>query len=239
MAADICATRNCSRGRCCGPTACARLTRRCYAKVKSIKPSIGVGWHIWHNNSFSPIYRAEQDLSELTKYSDFLKMVMYHNCGGERMASYIRSVGGTIYGDVPQQELLDFHYRVLDYKEEKPLAEIPKTRASPPTTSTARRSARREALNGTKTQLWPGIDIDIPTGQTQSKSQPGKHTGRGGGSVAGRRGRRSAFAQIFRDEAGEPARRGRSNQRGRPGLTWITPEGASCNSLRGPRCRLP
>jgi hypothetical protein len=58
-----------------------------YNKVKSIKPSIGVGWHIWHNNSFSPIYRAEQDLSELNKYSDFLKMVMYHNCGGERMAS--------------------------------------------------------------------------------------------------------------------------------------------------------
>ena len=24
-----------------------------------------VGWHIWHNNSFSPFYRAEQDLQEL------------------------------------------------------------------------------------------------------------------------------------------------------------------------------
>src|ERR1700748_2119235 len=45
-----------------------------YAKVKSIKPTLGIGWHIWHNNSFSPIYRAEQDLSELSKYSDFLKM---------------------------------------------------------------------------------------------------------------------------------------------------------------------
>jgi len=89
-----------------------------YGKVKSIKPSVGVGWHIWHNNSFSPIYRAEQDLSELSKYSDFLKMVMYHNCGGPRMASYIGSVGATTFGDVPQQELLDFHYRILDYKQE-------------------------------------------------------------------------------------------------------------------------
>src|SRR5215472_1012812 len=95
-----------------------------YSNVKSIKPSIGVGWHIWHNNSFNPIYRAEQDLSELTKYSDFLKMVMYHNCGGERMASYIRSVGSNMFADVPQQELLDLHYRVLDYKQEKSLAEI-------------------------------------------------------------------------------------------------------------------
>ncbi|HUI54230.1 MAG TPA: twin-arginine translocation signal domain-containing protein, partial [Bryobacteraceae bacterium] len=66
-----------------------------YNKVKSVKASIGVGWHIWHNNSFSPIYRAEQDLAELSKYSDFLKMVMYHNCGGERMATYIGSVGRT------------------------------------------------------------------------------------------------------------------------------------------------
>ena len=111
-----------------------------YNKVKSVKPSIGVGWHIWHNNSFSPIYRAEQDLSELSKYSDFLKMVMYHNCGGERMASYIRSVGRTIYGDVPQQELLDFHYRVLDYNRKDPRRDSPRP-ASPPTTSIARRSA--------------------------------------------------------------------------------------------------
>src|ERR1035441_11066932 len=93
-----------------------------YAKVKSIKPGVGVGWHIWHQNSFSPIYRAEQDLTELAKYSDFLKMVMYHNCGGERLAGYIGQVGRTIYGDVPAQELLDFHYRVLDYQGEKPMA---------------------------------------------------------------------------------------------------------------------
>jgi hypothetical protein len=142
-----------------------------YAKVKSIKPSIGVGWHIWHNNSFNPIYRAEQDLSELTKYSDFLKMVMYHNCGGERMASYIGSVGRTIYGDVPGQELLDFHYRVLDYKEENKLGDIAKTGLSASYVYQEAKRAR-EALNGTKTQLWPGIDIDIPTAANNSKSTP-------------------------------------------------------------------
>jgi hypothetical protein len=34
------------------------------------------------------------------------------------------------------------------------------------------REARRakQALNGTSTQLWPGIDIDIPTRATSSKS---------------------------------------------------------------------
>ncbi len=142
-----------------------------YAKVKAIKPALGVGWHIWHNNSFSPIYRAEQDLSEISPYSDFLKMVMYHNCGGERMASYIQSVGGNIYGDVPGQELLDFHYRVLDFRQEKPLAEIAKAGFSADYVYREAKRAR-EALNGTKTQLWPGIDIDIPTGKAQSKSTP-------------------------------------------------------------------
>jgi hypothetical protein len=142
-----------------------------YNKVKSVKPSVGVGWHIWHNNSFNPIYRAEQDLSEISKHSDFLKMVMYHNCGGPRMATYIRAVGSTIYGDVPQQELLDFHYRVLGYQHEKSLAEIPQAGFSADYVFEEAKRAR-DALNGTKTQLWPGIDIDIPTGASESKSTP-------------------------------------------------------------------
>jgi hypothetical protein len=141
-----------------------------HKRVKEIKPSIGIGWHIWHNNSFNPIYRAEQDLSEISKYSDFLKMVMYHNCAGERMASYIQSVSKTIYGDVPPEELLEFHYRVLNYKE-KPLAEIPKTGWSADYVYREAKRAR-EALNGTETQLWPGIDIDIPTAPDHSKSSP-------------------------------------------------------------------
>jgi hypothetical protein len=143
-----------------------------YQRVKQVKPAVGVGWHIWHNNSFSPIYRAEQDLSELNKYSDFLKMVMYHNCGGERMAGYIRNVGRTMYADLPQQESLDFHYRVLGYTQEKPLAELAKAGFSANYVYEEAKRAR-EALNGTKTQLWPGIDIDIPTDvNNSSRSTP-------------------------------------------------------------------
>ena len=142
-----------------------------HGRMKEINPAIGMGWHIWHNNSFNPIYRAEQDLAEISKYADFLKMVMYHNCGGERMASYIRSVGGSIYHDVPPQELLDFHYRVLDYAQEKNLAALPQSGFSADYVYREAKRAR-EALNGTKTQLWPGIDIDIPTAASSSKSTP-------------------------------------------------------------------
>jgi hypothetical protein len=142
-----------------------------YHKVKQVKPTLGVGWHIWHNNSFNPIYRAEQDLTELAPYSDFLKMVMYHNCGGERLAAYVRNVGRNFYADLPPQQILDFHYRVMDYRQEKSLAEIPKTGLSP---DYVYREAQRAhaALAGTKTQLWPGIDIDIPTAAGSAESTP-------------------------------------------------------------------
>ncbi len=141
-----------------------------YEKAHSIKPNLQVGWHIWHNNSFSPFYRAQQDLQELAKCSDFLKMVMYHNCGGERMASYTDSVTGTIYGDLPKQEALEFNYRIMNYRE-RPYEQIPFTGLS---ADYVYREAKRavEGAAGTKTLIWPGIDIDIPTGKSNSKSTP-------------------------------------------------------------------
>jgi hypothetical protein len=141
-----------------------------YKHVKAIKPSLGVGWHISSTNSFNPIYRAEQDLAALAPVSDFLKIVMYNNCAGERMAGYIESVHQTFYGDVPQQELLDFHYRILDY-EEKNLKDIPLTGFSDD--YVYRETKRSKAgVQGTKTQLWSGIDIDIPTEPGHSKCTP-------------------------------------------------------------------
>jgi hypothetical protein len=68
-----------------------------YARMKEVNPQLQVGWHIWHTNSFSPIYRAEQDLAEIAPVSDFLKIVMYHNCGGERLARFIRTADSAMY----------------------------------------------------------------------------------------------------------------------------------------------
>ena len=141
-----------------------------YKTVKSTKSSVPVGWHIWHNNSFNPIYRAEQDLQVLSQYSDFLKMVIYHNCGGERMASYIESVGETIYGDVSKQLLLDFEYDVMDYKE-RGIEEIAYTGLSSDYVSRETKRAL-QGVAGKATQIWPGIDIDIPTADNHSKSTP-------------------------------------------------------------------
>jgi len=142
-----------------------------YNRVKSVKPSVQVGWHIWHNNSFSPIYRAEQDLQRIAPYSDFLKMVMYHNVAGERMAQYIDNVAAVEYGGVPKEKVLELHYRMLGYSGEKSYAEIPMTGFSANYVLAETRRARAGLAN-VHTQLWPGIDIDVPTEAGHSKCTP-------------------------------------------------------------------
>ena len=141
-----------------------------YKTVKTAKPSVPVGWHIWHNNSFNPIYRAEQDLSVLAEYSDYLKMVMYHNCGGERMASYIDSVSQTIYGDTPKQLLLDFEMSVMNFEAQ----EYDRLAATGLRVDSVYRETKRaiDALTDKKTLVWPGIDIDIPVNAKSSHCTP-------------------------------------------------------------------
>ena len=138
-----------------------------YKTVKTSKPALPVGWHIWHNNSFNPIYRAEQDLHELSNYSDFIKVVMYNNCGGERMALYADNIGSTLYADLSKQALLDFNYAVMNFKEGS-YEQIPHTGLSP---DYVYRETKRalDGVAGTNTLIWPGIDIDIPTEPDHSK----------------------------------------------------------------------
>ena len=64
-----------------------------YAKVKSDQAQRAVSAGTSGTTTRSARSIAPSRICrELAKYSDFLKMVMYHNCGGERMASYIDSV---------------------------------------------------------------------------------------------------------------------------------------------------
>jgi hypothetical protein len=141
-----------------------------YKTVKTAKPTISVGWHIWHNTSFNPIYRAEQDWRELSNYSDFIKVVMYNNCGGERMALFVDNIGSTLYRDLSKQDLTEFTYKVMGFKEGS-YEQIPHTGLS--ADYVFRETTRAlEGVAGTKTQIWAGIDVDIPTESNNSKRTP-------------------------------------------------------------------
>ena len=140
-----------------------------YQVAKSIRRDCAVGWHIWHNNSFSPFYRAEQDYAEFQKYSDFLKVVLYNNCGGPRLASYTKSMSRTLFGDLSPDEVLELTYKVQNYNGEAG-AELSRKGLS--ANYVERETRRAVAGVGDAVKIWPGIDIDIPTGQGEKKTEP-------------------------------------------------------------------
>src|SRR5215510_11656775 len=141
-----------------------------YGTVKSINNKVQVGWHIWHNNSFSPFYRAEQDYAQLRHSSDFLKVVMYNNCGGPRLAQYMKNVHSTIFRDATPEEAMRLHYRVMGYGDEPSFVKLPTAGLS---ADYVARETRR-AIQGVRgaTAIYPGIDIDIPTDKSEKKTAP-------------------------------------------------------------------
>jgi len=143
--------------------------RAMYRLAHRIAPAKAIGWHIWHNNSFSPFYRAEQDYADFSQYSDFLKVVMYNNCGGPRLAQYVENVHRTLFADLATEQILELTYGLQQYREQ-PLDRIPQQGLS---SNFVLRETRR-ALAGVDphVKIWPGIDIDIPTGTNEKKTQP-------------------------------------------------------------------
>ena len=140
------------------------------AAVKRVRPGLQVGFHIEHVNSFNPIFRATRSYADLATKADFLKVVVYNNCGGERYANFIRNVGSTVFRDVPPDELLRFNNHLLNYGDEAKLDELATAGLSP---DYVMRETQR-ALAGVqgKCKVFPGIDIGIPTGQDSRKASP-------------------------------------------------------------------
>jgi hypothetical protein len=140
------------------------------AAVKSVRKNLQVGFHIEHVNSFNPIFRATRSYEELGKKADFLKVVVYNNCGGERYAHFIQNIGSTVFRDVPKEELLSFDNHLLNYGKEAPLDELATAGLSP---DYVFRETQR-AIAGVKGEcrIVPGIDIGIPTAATSRKASP-------------------------------------------------------------------
>jgi hypothetical protein len=144
--------------------------RAMYRKAHEIAPAKPMGWHIWHTNSFAPFYRAEQDYGAFGEYSEFLKVVIYNNCGGPRLARAIRNMHGTLFADLTPEQTLEFMYGVLQYGKEASLDRLPAAGLS--ADYVLRETKRAVAGAGGRTKIWPGIDIDIPTGEKEKKTQP-------------------------------------------------------------------
>ena len=165
--------------------------RLMYEKVKAVNPAVLFGSHMWPNHTMNPVLRAEEDVAQLTPYHDFLKLALYHNCGGPRIASYIESVGQTVWGDVPPDELLAFHYRVMNY-DEAPYRDVWRTGLK--RDFVYRESLRAmEGARGSRTLILPGIDIDIPLLKSDLGEKPAAQAAR-----STRQEMKAAVGQAFR-----------------------------------------
>jgi len=141
-----------------------------YSTVKAIRPALQVGFHIEHVNSFNPIFRATRRYDELAKKCDFLKVVVYNNCGGERYAHFIDNIGATVFRDVPKDELKRFNDHLLNYTQEKDLTELAVAGLSPD--YVFRETQRAIAGVQGKCKVLPGIDIGIPVARRSRKASP-------------------------------------------------------------------
>lgn len=140
------------------------------AAVKSVRRDLQVGFHIEHVNSFNPIFRATRRYDDLATKADFLKVVVYNNCGGERYAHFIDNIGSTVFRDVPKDELKRFNDHLLNYAEEKNLGELATAGLSPD--YVFRETQRALAGVQGKCRILPGLDIGIPTGKDSRKASP-------------------------------------------------------------------
>jgi len=123
-----------------------------------------------HLVTLSPFFRAEQDYARLAKYADYIKPSPYNNCGGPRFAQYIRNVQSTIFRDCTPEEVLELHYKLLGNENEVSLDKLPNMGLSADYVGRETRRAIADVQGAVP--IYPGIDIDIPTGLNEKRTQP-------------------------------------------------------------------
>lgn len=142
-----------------------------YRKLKGVNPDLQMGWHLWHNLSFSPFQRAEEPYAALAAFSDFLRPAVYNNVAGERFLSFVRGAHASVYGDLPPDEILQILYRQQNYHGEAPADQLAAAGLS---ADYVEREVRR-AVDGvarSPVQIWPGVDIDVPAGPARGHVTP-------------------------------------------------------------------
>lgn len=141
-----------------------QLYRDIYGVAKACNVDLQVGWHVYHDISFSPFFRADQDYQELAECSDFLKVVIYNNCAGPRFHTWIGSICQSLFADATPAEVYPLMLKLLGLDEAEYDA-LPSSGFSADYVrrETARAKARIEAAES-PCAVYPGIDIDIPVG---------------------------------------------------------------------------
>ncbi len=136
------------------------MYRSLYDFTKSLNPELEVGWALSFKGIYNPFYRARQDLRELSNYSDFLKIVMYNHVGGARVHRFVENMQNSIYGDMTQQECLDFISKIMGYTD----MDINRIESAglPSEILKSETLRAKKGVEGASTKIYPAVDIDIP-----------------------------------------------------------------------------
>ncbi len=145
------------------------VRKELYGLAKAIAPEKPLGYHIMHNMTLSPLYRAEEDYAQMRSYADFLKPAVYSNAGGPRMVEALDHLHATILHDGKPQDFLPLYYKIMNIQE-APYEKLATAGLSP---DYVFRETKR-AVAGVKGEvaIYPGIDIDIPTDPGEKRTSP-------------------------------------------------------------------
>jgi hypothetical protein len=134
--------------------------------VKAVKPTAQVGWHVDHEpSSWDIVYRAEMSYAEIAPYSDFLKIILYHDVTGPRVRNwYLERLRRGIFSEVPLDESLSLYYDLFGYDKsaEPKVNELTQRGFSPE--YVFRETQRSVASAAGKTKIYSGIGFDVPGG---------------------------------------------------------------------------
>lgn len=137
------------------------MMRLYYEKTKSVNPALKVGWHVWQNNSWHPFYVAEVDYRYISQWNDFIKPVTYNHVAGRRVEEYAEGVTQNWLGDFSPAEATSIIYQMLGHEKQAPYGKAAQAGWSPQYVVDEYKRIKA-AVEGTNTEVWPGIDVDVP-----------------------------------------------------------------------------
>ncbi len=133
--------------------------RMIYGIAKTIRPDLQVGWHIYHNYSFSPFCRASGDYARYAEFSDFLKVVLYNATGGPRLNSWVHRACKSLFADTTPERIYPVLADMMGLNEAG-LSDLPTVGLS---AGYVKNEVRRAvATVAGRCAIDAGIDIDVP-----------------------------------------------------------------------------
>jgi hypothetical protein len=134
-----------------------------YGTAKAIAPEKPFGFHIFHRTTLHPFARAEENYAEVRRYADFLKPAIYNNAGGPRMVEDLSDLHATVLHDGTLEDFLPLYYKIMNL-EEAPFDKLEEVGLS---SDYVYRETKR-AVEGVNNEIpiYPGIDVDLPQGNT-------------------------------------------------------------------------